>query len=105
MPQLVDQVVVPRPRALGTLDQFPRVAAGAVAAGSVSDLVPPPVDDHELGELAVPADGRVLASFGGCELVIERSGDRVALVLPGLVRLLGTAAEAAALAALLSRPR
>jgi hypothetical protein len=53
----------------------------------------------------MPVVERLPTTFGGVELVIEHHGDRVALVLPGMVRLLGTAEEAAELAVLLSRSR
>lgn len=97
MPRLVDQVA-PAPRAYGTLDQVPRIAAG-----SVCDLKPPSLDD--LGELAEPVVERVPTAFGAVDLVVEYHGDRVALVLPGSVRMLGSAAEAEHLAALLTRRR
>ncbi len=87
---------VDQPRAQGTLDTIPRIATG-----SVSDMKPLGLDDDELGELAVPVVERAAMAFGAVDLVIEHHGDRVALVLPGMVRLIGSAHEARALAALL----
>lgn len=95
MPKLVDQVAAERPRAYGTVDQIPRIAAGSVA-----DLKPPPLD---LGDIEPPTVARTATTFGAVELVIEHHGDRVELVLPGLTRIQGTAAEAARLAALLTK--
>lgn len=95
MPRLVDQVA-PTTRAYGTLDSVPRIATG-----SVCDLKPPALDD--LGEL--DAVERLPAAFGAVDIVVEYHGDRVALVLPGSVRMLGSAAEAEHLAALLTRKR
>jgi hypothetical protein len=97
MPRLVDQVPA-HTRAYGTIDSIPRIATG-----SVCDLQPPSLD--ELGELQQPVVERLPTAFGAVDIVVEYHGDRVALVLPGSVRMLGTADEAAKLAALLVRKR
>ena len=98
--EAVDQVrteAVDQPQAQGTPDTVPRIATG-----SVSDMTPLGLDDDdELGELAIPVVERAAMAFGAVDLVIEHHGDRVALVLPGMVRLIGSAHEARALAALL----
>lgn len=96
MPKVVDELGG-QARAQGTVESIPRIAAGSVA-----ELKPLGLDDlEELGELAEPVVERLPMSFGAVELVVEHHGDRVALVLPGMMRLVGSAHEARALAALL----
>lgn len=95
----------------------PGAAPGPRAVGSAPDHAVPGLDAEALGELAIPtrdpgptgrgpmagAAARTVVTFGTTEVAIEHHGDRVALVLPGMVRLVGTVAEAQALAALLTR--
>lgn len=104
MPRLVDQVPVPAfGKTRGTEDLLPRFAAGTIADGSTPALVMP--SDDELNDLTQPVVERLPARFGGNDVVVEYHGDRVALVLPGMVRILGSAAEASRLADLLARKR
>lgn len=70
-------------------------APGGFPAGSDPEIpvIPP---------LAVPAAGATRLRFGDAAVIVERKGEVVTLVLPGGVRIEGSAGEAAALAAALS---
>jgi hypothetical protein len=78
------------------------------APGPTPDAAPadfPAGSDPEIPvipPLAVPTAGATRIRFGDTAVVVERKGDRVTLVFPGGVRVEGTAAEAASLAAALS---
>lgn len=71
------------------------IGPAAFPAGSDPEIpvIPP---------LAVPAAGATRLRFGEAAVIIERKGDLVTLVLPGGVRIEGSAADAASLAAALS---
>jgi len=71
------------------------------AEGSDPALAPPRATD-ELGDLAPPRDV-VPVRFGAEAVVIEHQGDRVTLVLPGAIRVVGTVEDARRLAAALLR--
>ncbi|MEZ4400346.1 MAG: hypothetical protein R3B06_10030 [Kofleriaceae bacterium] len=93
-----------------TVRQPERVAAPApprspMAQGSRPDLRPPKGGETvDLGDLAAPSKaGGTLVIFGGNAVMVERQEDRIVLSMPGGVRLVGSAAEATRLAALLTR--
>ena len=68
----------------------------ALPVGSDPELIPP---------LAVPEAPTHTVAFGGVSLVVERHGAVVTLVLPGGVRIQGTAKDAEALAMILTQAR
>lgn len=59
--------------------------------------------DPELVPLAMPESPTHTLVFGGATLVIERHGATVTLVLPGGVRVQGSAKDAETLAAILTQ--
>lgn len=96
------------------VDRAPSVPASRhdagrrLAQGSHPALTPPPPPDDELAALAPPATPGFTPrtmQFGGTTVVIEVDGRGVSLVLPGALRLTGSAAEALILASELLRPR
>jgi hypothetical protein len=78
------------------IDRRPAV----LAAGSRPELRPPPASPDEkdgfgeLDELAEPTVDLQVAAFGGYEFLFEHAGDKVTLILPGVMRLVGTQREA-----------
>ena len=91
----------------GSRERIVDVVAGSrppparFAEGSDPQLQPPPGGD-ELGDLAAPRDA-VPVRFGAEAVVIEHHGDRVTLILPGAIRVVGSVDDARRLAAALLR--
>lgn len=98
----------PRPETALTRARTMTAPVPSIAQGSAPDLVPLGIDLDDLAD--VPANGaevpvieRTPATFGPNQLIVEYHADRVAIVLPGVVRLIGSVEDGRRLAELLAR--
>ncbi len=98
-PELIAQIAT---RAVGT---DPPPARTRLPAPSAPPAPPAPLASTPRGATPPPSEspGRMV-SFGTTTLLLVPAGDRIALVIPGVVRVTGTREEALALAEALAAP-